>query len=143
MASNANEQKTNDTTKKSPTKRLSLNKRKKNVLQDKKKRGEMARNLDWIDEVETKRFREFDAAIQKELDAKKTSSNMFISGNLDLVNLNLFLNEISQDKKIHEDELTYIEKEFNDILLAEGYKSFFDFLKLKEFVKIITSEDTN
>ena len=68
---------------------------------------------------------------------------MFISGNLDLVNLNLFLNEISQDKKIHEDELTYIEKEFNDILLAEGYKSFFDFLKLKEFVKIITSEDTN
>ncbi len=74
---------------------------------------------------------------------KKTSSNIFVSGNFDLINLNLFLNEISQDVKMNEEDLTFIEKEFNNVLLEDGYKSLFDFLTLKEFVKIITSEDIN
>ena len=74
---------------------------------------------------------------------KKTSSNIFVSGNFDLINLNLFLHEISQDEKMQEEDLTFIVEEFNNVLLEDGYKSLFDFLKLKEFVKIITSEDIN
>ena len=49
--------------------------------------------------------------------------------------------EIIAENKIKEDDLVYIEKEFNDTLLDEGFESFFDFLKYKEFVKIILSEE--
>ena len=68
------------------------------------------------------------------------SSNVFISGNFDLVNLRLRLNEISDDKKFKDEEVAYIEKEFNDLVLEDGYASLFNFLKLKEFLKLIATE---
>ena len=61
-------------------------------------------------------------------------------GNFDLINFNLRLNEISGEKKFTEEDITYIEKEFNDIVLVEDYASLFNFLKLKEFVRSITLE---
>ena len=70
------------------------------------------------------------------------SSSLFISGNFDLVKLQLLLNEISGDKKYKDDEMTYFQNEFNDIVLKEGYESLFNFVKFKEFVKLILT-DTN
>ena len=64
-------------------------------------------------------------------------SNLFISGSFDLKDLNLHLNEISTDQKIKDEDILYIENEFNDLLLEEGYASLFNFLKLKEFVRSI------
>ena len=71
----------------------------------------------------------------------RKASNLFLKGNFDLINLNMRFDEIVGKNKIKEDDLIYVEKEFNDILLEEGFKSFFDFLKYKEFVKIILSEE--
>ena len=70
------------------------------------------------------------------------SSNLFISGNVDLVNLNLNLYEISdsENKKFNQENTNYIEKEFNDSLFKDGYASFFNFLKLKEYIKLIMSD---
>ena len=68
---------------------------------------------------------------------QNTPSSLFISGNFDLVNLQLRLDEISDDKKFKEEDVAYIEGEFNDLVLVDGYASLFNFLKLKEFVKVI------
>ena len=66
--------------------------------------------------------------------------DLFIDGILNLVNLNLRIGEISFDEKLKEEDVTYIEKEFNEILLENGYVSLFNFPNLKEFVKVIVSE---
>ena len=67
-------------------------------------------------------------------------SNLYISGNLDLLNLNLRLHEISSGKKFVDEEMVYIEKEFNDLVLEDGYASLFNFVKLKEFVRLVATE---
>ena len=72
---------------------------------------------------------------------QKIPYNVFVSGNLDLVKLNLKLYEISNDKKINNEDVVFIEREFNNIILGEGYESLFNFSNIKEFVKLITSED--
>ena len=71
----------------------------------------------------------------------QTSSNLFVSGNIDLTKFNLHIYEILNKEKIPEEDLVYIEREFNNIILYDGYQSFFNFLNIKEFVKLITSED--
>ncbi len=68
------------------------------------------------------------------------SSNLFISGNFDLANLRLRLDEISDDKKFKDEDVAYFEREFNDLVLEDGYASLFNFLKLKEFVRLIITE---
>ena len=68
------------------------------------------------------------------------SSNLFISGNFDLANLRLRLDEISDDKKFNDEDVAYFEKEFNNLVLEDGYTSLFNFIKLKEFVRLITTE---
>ena len=67
--------------------------------------------------------------------------SVFISGNFNFKKLYFHFNEISKNNKVSEEDLTYIEKEFNDILLEEGYVSFFNFRKLREFFKVILDED--
>ena len=57
------------------------------------------------------------------------------------MNLQLRLDEISADKKFEDKDVTNIEREFNDLVLEDGYASLFDFLKLKEFVRIIVAEE--
>ena len=71
---------------------------------------------------------------------EKIPSNLFVAGNLDLVNLNMRFNEISSQNKFNNEDIAYFEKEFNNILLEDGYKTFFNFLNLKDFVKSITTE---
>ncbi len=73
---------------------------------------------------------------------KNIPSSLFISGNVDLVNLNMHLYEISlpENKKFSKEDVNYIEKEFNDSLFEDGYKSFFNFLKLKEYIKLVAAD---
>ena len=67
-------------------------------------------------------------------------SNLFISGNFDFQNIRTSFYEISHSKKLSNDDVNFIEKEFNDFMLADGYKNLFRFPKFKEFLKSITSE---
>ena len=67
-------------------------------------------------------------------------SNFFVSGNIDLENLRIFLYEISDQEKLKNDDINFIEKEFNDYMFEDGYESLFNFSKFKEFVKSITTE---
>ena len=46
--------------------------------------------------------------------------------------------EISSNEKLKDDAVTYIEKEFNEIILKNNYASLFDFINLKDFVRSIT-----
>ena len=48
--------------------------------------------------------------------------------------------EISSDKELSKEDVNFIEREFNDYMLADGYKNLFRFPKFKEFVKSISSE---
>ena len=48
--------------------------------------------------------------------------------------------EIWDDEKLSNDDVNFIEKEFNDFMLADGYKNLFRFPKFKEFIKSILSE---
>ena len=67
-------------------------------------------------------------------------SNLFIAGNFDLVNLNMRLDEISIDQKFKDEDVFYFEREFNNLVLEDGYASLFNFLKLKEFIRSVTPE---
>jgi len=68
------------------------------------------------------------------------ASNLFVSGNFDLQNTRISFYEISSEEKLSNDDVNFIEKEFNDFMLTDGYESLFRFPKFKEFVKSITSE---
>ena len=63
--------------------------------------------------------------------------NYFISGNVDLKNFKIYLNEISSNEEISNEDKDFIEKNINSILLENKYASFFDFFKLKQLVKLI------
>ena len=67
-------------------------------------------------------------------------TSLFISGNFDLQSIRSSFYEISGDEKLSDQDINFIEKEFNDFMLIEGYNSLFRFPKFKEFVKSITRE---
>ena len=71
---------------------------------------------------------------------KNLPSNFFVSGNFDLENLRASFYEISGEKKLKNDDINFIEQEFNDFMLEDGLESLFIFPKFKEFIKSITSE---
>ena len=71
---------------------------------------------------------------------KNISSYLFVSGYFDLHNIRGSFYEIWDDEKLSNDDVNFIEKEFNDFMLADGYKNLFRFPKFKEFIKSITSE---
>ena len=72
---------------------------------------------------------------------QKIPYNLFISGNFDLVKLIFYIDEISDGNKFKDDDIEYITKEFNNILLEDGYASFFNFNKFKEFIRLVSNED--
>tara|TARA_Y100000590_G_scaffold386063_1_gene458596 strand:+ start:251 stop:490 length:240 start_codon:yes stop_codon:yes gene_type:complete len=71
---------------------------------------------------------------------KKIPSSLFISGNFDLEKSRATFYEISNDAKLKEEDINYIEKEFNSIMLEDGYDTLFYFPKFKNFIKTITDE---
>ena len=70
---------------------------------------------------------------------KNISSHLFVSGNFDLKNLRSSFYEISSDKKFSNEDVDYIEKEFNNLMFEDGYESLFNFPNFKEFIKSVTS----
>ncbi len=72
---------------------------------------------------------------------EKIPYNLYSAGSFDLKNLVLHLSEISDENNFTEESILYYEKEFNNIILENGYQSLFNFIKLKEFVKSITPEN--
>ena len=69
------------------------------------------------------------------------SSNIFISGNVDLKNTKASFYEISDNTKLNEEDINFIEQEFNDYMLIDGYRSLFRFPQFKEFIKSATSKE--
>ena len=65
---------------------------------------------------------------------------MFVSGNFDLQNVRSSFYEISDNEKLDNEDVNFIEEEFNDFMLTDGYENLFRFPKFVEFVKSITSE---
>ena len=63
-----------------------------------------------------------------------------MAGNFDLQNIRSSFYEISENEKLSNDDVNFIEQEFNDFMLTNGFESLFNFTKFKEFVKSITSE---
>ena len=51
---------------------------------------------------------------------QKISYNLFTSGNFDLVKFILYIDEISDESKFKDEDVNYIAKEFNNILLEDG-----------------------
>jgi len=70
------------------------------------------------------------------------ASNLFFSGAFNLDNLKTSLYEISEEKKLTQEDINFIENEFNEIMLEENYNSLFSFPKLKEFVKSVVGEQS-
>ena len=71
----------------------------------------------------------------------KEPYSLFVRGNLDLKNLNLRLTEITDSNKFKESDVSYIEKEFNNLFFENNYKSLFDFVSLKNFVKSVNDDN--
>jgi len=71
---------------------------------------------------------------------KNLPSNFFVSGNFDLENLRASFYEVSGSEKLSNDDINFIEQEFNDFMLEDGLDSLFLFPKFKKFIKSITSE---
>ena len=71
---------------------------------------------------------------------KTIFTNLFVSGNFDLYNLKSTFYEIFDDKKMSNENVNFVEKEFNYFMLDEGYQNLFRFPKFKEFVKSISGE---
>ena len=71
---------------------------------------------------------------------KDLPSNFFVSGNFDLENLRASFYEVSGSEKLSNDDINFIEQEFNDFMLEDGLDSLFLFPKFKKFIKSITSE---
>ena len=67
-------------------------------------------------------------------------SNLFISGIFDLENIRISFYEILSDKKLNREDVDYIEREFNDLMLEDGYTNLFYFPIFKEFLKSIIIE---
>ena len=73
-------------------------------------------------------------------DKEQNPANIFVKGNLDLEDFILHLHEISENEKFKTEDVNYIEKEFNNLLLKNNYQTLFNYSLLKEFVQSITSE---
>ena len=66
--------------------------------------------------------------------------NLFISGRFNFTKPKIYISELITDSKLSEDDKSFYQDEFNQMLLENGYSSLFDFFKLKEFVKLINIE---
>ena len=68
------------------------------------------------------------------------SSRGFIQGNFDLENIRANFYEILGKEKFNTEDVNFIESEFNDLMLENGYKDLFNFQKFKVFLKSARDE---
>ena len=72
--------------------------------------------------------------------AESISPNLFVSGNFDLENLKSSFYEISGKEEFSNEDINFIEQEFNDYMFEDSYKSLFKFSEFKKFIKSISNE---
>ena len=66
---------------------------------------------------------------------EKIPSNLFVQGNFDLQNIRASFYEISDEEKFKTEDINFIESEFNDLMLENGFDDLFNFQKFKVFLK--------
>ena len=71
---------------------------------------------------------------------EKISSNLFVQGNFDLENIRTSFYEISGQEKFNTEDINFIESEFNDLMLGNGFEDLFNFQKFKVFLKSARDE---
>ena len=71
---------------------------------------------------------------------EKISSNLFIQGSFDLQNIRASFYEIFDEKKFNTEDINFIESEFNDLMLENGFEDLFNFQKFKVFLKSARDE---
>ena len=71
---------------------------------------------------------------------KNIPSNFYISGGFDLQNTRSSFYEILATEKLSNEDINFVEKEFNDYMLTDGYENLFRFPLFKDFIKSITAE---
>ena len=72
---------------------------------------------------------------------KEIPPSLFVSGNIDLNKINASFYEIFANEKLNNEDVNYVEKEFNNIMFEDGFDTLFVFPKFKEFIKNATSEN--
>ena len=68
------------------------------------------------------------------------SSNLFVQGNFDLENIRASFYEISGEEQFNTEDINFIESEFNDFMLENGFEDLFNFQKFKIFLKLVRDE---
>ena len=68
------------------------------------------------------------------------SSNLFVQGNFDLENTRASFYEISGEEQFNTEDINFIESEFNDFMLENGFEDLFNFQKFKIFLKSVRDE---
>ena len=71
----------------------------------------------------------------------KLPSNLFVSGNFDINNRRMSFYEISDSEKLKDQEINFIEEEFNEIMLEKNFETLFHFPKFKKFIKTVTEDE--
>ena len=71
---------------------------------------------------------------------EKISSSLFIQGNFDLQNIRASFYEIFHEEKFNSEDINFIESEFNDLMLENGFEDLFNFQKFKVFLKSARDE---
>ena len=68
-------------------------------------------------------------------------SDLFIQGNFDFKSIRLSFYEISGAEKFKTEDINFIESEFNELMLENGFNDLFNFKKLKVFLKSAREEN--
>ena len=72
---------------------------------------------------------------------EKIPTSLFIQGNIDLQNIRASFYEISDNKKFKAEDINFIESEFNDMMLENGFADLFNFQKFKVFLKSVRDDN--
>ena len=67
-------------------------------------------------------------------------SDLFIQGNFDFESIRVSFYEISAEEKFRTEDINFIESEFNELMLENGFNDLFNFKKLKVFLKSAREE---
>ena len=70
----------------------------------------------------------------------KEPENIYLSGKFNINSAKITFDELIVNSKINNNDIKFYEDEFNQILFENGYKTFFQFFNLKEFVKTVNME---
>ena len=71
---------------------------------------------------------------------EKLSANLFVAGNIDLMNPRASFYEITGKEKFNTEDVNFIESEFNDLMFENDFEDLFNFQKFKVFLKSVRDE---